>query len=294
MMHGYTPPHRFLPYLSWTEIVELPDRENTVIVLPVGAIEQHGPHLPCSVDSVIAAGVMGKALGQLPPEVRAFGMAPITYGKSDEHLHFPGTMTLTGPTLLAMVTEIGESVYRAGFRKLLLANGHGGQPQVMEMAARELRLRHGDFVIVPHQVSRVANSSGKYISDQEKRQAMHAGHSETALMLALAPDTVHMERAVANFPPEFPSKVLSADGRPACAWTARDFGPSGVIGDPRPATRQHGEDILKTLAASWAQAITDLYHMRWVHRDDPALALRAGNGPPPAPATRPGAQPAPA
>ena len=61
---------------------------------------------------------------------------------------------------------------------------------------------------------------------------MHAGHAETAMMLALAPETVHMERAVANYPPEFPSKLLSADGRPACAWAARDFGPSGVIGDP--------------------------------------------------------------
>ncbi|HSV53306.1 MAG TPA: creatininase family protein [Burkholderiaceae bacterium] len=267
MMHGYIPAHRFLPYLSWTEINALPDRENTVIVLPVGAIEQHGPHLPCSVDSVISSGVMGKALERLPADVRAFGMSPITYGKSDEHLHFPGTMTLTGPTLLATMIEIGESVYRSGFRKLLLANGHGGQPQVMEMAARELRLRHGDYVIVPYHVSRVANSSGKYISDRERKLAMHAGHSETALMMALAPDTVHMERAVANFPPEFPSRVLSGDGRPACAWTARDFGPSGVIGDPLQATRAQGEDILDTLAASWVQAITDLFKMKWVERD---------------------------
>lgn len=270
MMHGYIPAHRFLPYLSWTEVNALPDRENTVIVLPVGAIEQHGPHLPCSVDSVISSGVMGRALEKLPADVRAFGMSPITYGKSDEHLHFPGTMTLTGPTLLATMIEIGESVYRAGFRKLLLANGHGGQPQVMEMAARELRLRHGDFVIVPYHVSRVANSSGKYISDQERKLAMHAGHSETALMMALAPDTVHMERAVVNFPPEFPSKILSGDGRPACAWTARDFGPSGVIGDPLQATREQGEDILETLSSSWVQAITDLFHMKWVERDVPS------------------------
>lgn len=200
MIHGFIPPQRFLPYLSWIEVAALPDRENTVIVLPVGAIEQHGPHLPCSVDSVISSGVMGRALSELPTSVPAFGLPPITYGKSDEHLHFPGTITLTGPTLLAMITEIGESVYGSGFRKLLLANGHGGQPQVLEMAARELRVRHGDYVIVPFHVSRVANSSGKYISDKEKSQAMHAGHSETALMMALTPESVHMERAVANYP----------------------------------------------------------------------------------------------
>jgi len=269
MMHGYIPPERFLPYLSWTEIDGLPDKANTVIVLPVGAIEQHGPHLPCAVDSVISAGVLGKALEKLPAEVRAFGLAPITYGKSDEHLHFPGTMTLTGPTLLAVVTEIGESVYRAGFRKLLLANGHGGQPQVLEMAARELRLRHGDFVVVPFHVSRLPNASGRFISETEKKLAMHAGHSETALIMALAPHTVRMDRAVANVPPPFPSKLLSPDGRPACAWTARDFGPSGVIGDPLGATPEQGVEILETLSDSWVQAITDLFHMQWVVRDAP-------------------------
>lgn len=267
MMHGFIPPERFLPYLSWTEIAALPDKEDTVIVLPVGAIEQHGPHLPCAVDSLISAGVLGRALAKLPAEVRAYGLAPITYGKSDEHLHFPGTMTLTGATLLAVVTEIGESVYRAGFRKLLLANGHGGQPQVLEMAARELRLRHGDFVVVPFHVSRLPNASGRFISEQEKKLAMHAGHSETALILALAPETVHMDRAVANFPPPFPSKLLSPDGRPACAWTARDFGPSGVIGDPLGATPEQGAEILETLSDSWVQAITDLFHLQWVERE---------------------------
>jgi creatinine amidohydrolase len=268
MMHGYFPPHRFLPYLAWTEITALPDRENTVIVLPVGATEQHGPHLPCSVDTVIAAGVIGKAFERLPAEIRAFGLPPITYGKSEEHLHFAGTMTLTGTTLLSTMIELGESVYRSGFRKLVFANGHGGQPQVLEMAARELRLRHGDYVVVPYGVSRVPNVSGQFISEQERKLSMHAGHSETALMLALAPDTVHMERAAAHFPPPFPSKILSADGRPACAWVARDFGPSGVIGDPTEATREQGEAILDSLADSWVQAITELFAMRWVVREE--------------------------
>ena len=211
---------------------------------------------------------MGRALEKLPAHVPAYAMAPITYGKSEEHLHFPGTMTLTGTTLLATVTEIGESVYRSGFRKLLLANGHGGQPQVLEMAARELRLRHGDYVVVPHGVSRLPNASGRQISEREKRLAMHAGHSETALMLALAPDTVHMERAAANYPPDFPIKLLSGDGRPACAWTSRDFGPSGVIGDPTSATREQGVEILETLSDSWVQVLTELHALRWVVREE--------------------------
>ena len=267
MLHGYCPPARYLPYLTWTQIAALPDRANTVVVLPAGSTEQHGPHLPCAVDTIIAAGVVGHALARLPAEVPAYALAPICYGKSDEHLHFPGTVTLDGTTLLETVTQIGESVYRMGFRKLLIVNAHGGQPQVMEMAARELRLRHGDYLVLPHFAWRVPHAAGRFLSEREKRLSMHAGHAETAILMALAPETVHMQHAVAAYPPEFPSKVLSPDGRPACAWTARDFGDSGVIGDPLPATPEQGREILDSLAASWAQGITDLHRMHWVERD---------------------------
>lgn len=267
MLHGFCPPSRFLSYLSWTAIAELPDRENTVIVLPAGSIEQHGPHLPCAVDTLISAGVVGHALARLPDAVPAYALPPITYGKSEEHLHFPGTLTLSGQTLYATVLEIGESVYRSGFRKFLIVNGHGGQPQVLEMAARELRLRHGDFIVIPQHTWRLPHVAGRYLSEQERQLAMHAGHAETAIVMALAPDTVHMERAVANYPPVFPSTLLSPDGRPACAWSARDFGPSGVIGDPLPATREQGEAILDSLAASWAQAITELHGLSWPARE---------------------------
>ena len=267
MLHGFTPPHRFLPYLSWTAIESLPDKANTVIVLPVGAIEQHGPHLPCAVDALITAGVMGHTLAALPAEVPAFGLPPVVYGKSDEHIHFPGTMLVDGKTLLDTMVSLGESVYRADFRKLLIVNSHGGQPQVMEMAARELRIRHGDFTVLPHFVWRVANAAGSFMSERERRLSMHAGHAETAILMALAPDTVHMERAVANYPPEFP-KSLSADGRPAAAWTARDFGDSGVIGDPFPATPEQGRAILDSLVASWVAGITDLHHLKWPAREE--------------------------
>ena len=278
MLHGYCPPERFLSYLTWTQSADLPDKANTVIVLPAGSTEQHGPHLPCAVDTIIAAGVMGHALARLPASVPAYALAPITYGKSDEHLHFPGTVTLDGATLLETVTQIGESVYRMGFRKLLIVNGHGGQPQVMEMAARELRLRHGDYVVLPHFTWRVPHVAGQFMTDREKRLSMHAGHAETAILMALAPHTVHMEHAVANYPPEFPSKVLSGDGRPACAWTARDFGTSGVIGDPFPATPEQGQAILDSLAQSWAQGIQDLFAMHWIERDAQTWGRSHHNG----------------
>lgn len=269
MLNGYIPAHRFLPFLSWTDIAALPDLANTVIVLPTGATEQHGPHLPCAVDSVISSGVAGHALARLPEDIPAFGLPPITYGKSDEHLHFPGTITVTGEILLHTVTEIGESLYRAGFRKFLMINGHGGQPQPLQMAARELRLRHGDFVVIVQDTFKVPNNANDFMTHKEQRLAMHAGHTETAVMMALAPDTVHMERAVADYPPEFPCPTLSSD-RPLAAWCSYDFSPSGVIGDPAGATAEQGAAILDSLAASWAQAITEIHHMEWVVREQPA------------------------
>ncbi len=110
MINGYIPAARFLPFLSWTDVAALPDKSNTVIVLPTGAIEQHGPHLPCSVDSVISSGVAGHALARLPATIPAYAIPPIVYGKSEEHLHFPGTLTLSGDTLLHTLLEIAESL----------------------------------------------------------------------------------------------------------------------------------------------------------------------------------------
>jgi creatinine amidohydrolase len=265
MLHGYTPPKRFLPYLSWSAIDALEDRENTVIVLPAGAIEQHGPHLPCAVDSVVAAGVVGRAMSILPGDIAAFALPPITYGKSEEHLHFPGTVTITGELLLNTAIEIGESIYRAGFRKFVIVNAHGGQSQPLEMAARELRLRHGDFVIITRSAWSVQHDES-FMPDHERKLAMHAGHGETAIMMALAPDTVRMDLAQANIPEPFPCPTLSST-RPAAAWCALDFGPSGVIGDPRGATLEQGNALLDQLGTKWAQAIGEVHRMKWPVRD---------------------------
>ncbi|MDN2664508.1 creatininase family protein [Psychromonas sp. 14N.309.X.WAT.B.A12] len=276
MLHAYTPPERFLPYLTWPEIDQMEDKENVVIVLPVGAIEQHGPHLPCSVDATVSAGVVGHALALLPQDIPAYGIPTITYGKSDEHLHFPGTLTLTGELLLHTVQELGESLYRSGFRKLLMVNAHGGQPQPLEMAARELRLRHGDFMVIARDVWSLPHNDD-FISEKEKQLSMHAGHGETAIMMALLPDSVHMERSEAHYPEPFPCPTLT-NGRPAAAWASIDFGPSGVIGDPSAATLEQGEQLLSDLATQWATAISEIHHAQWVKREYQSWGKSQFNG----------------
>jgi creatinine amidohydrolase len=111
-MHSFIPPKRFFPYLSWTDIQAMPDKENVVIIQPVGAIEQHGPHLPLIVDAAIGVGVLGKALEKLDADIPAYALPTLYYGKSNEHLHFPGTITLSTETLMATIMEV-ERVFTA-------------------------------------------------------------------------------------------------------------------------------------------------------------------------------------
>ncbi|MGK7892586.1 MAG: creatininase family protein, partial [Xenococcus sp. (in: cyanobacteria)] len=161
MMHGFIPPERYFPYLTWTEISSLPDKENIVIIQPIGAIEQHGPHLPIAVDSAISLGVLGTALSKLDQNIPAYALPCLYYGKSNEHDGFPGTITLKAETLLSVIKEMAASIYQAGFRKLVLMNSHGGQPQIMEIAARDLHQEHPDFAVFPLFTWRVPNITGE-------------------------------------------------------------------------------------------------------------------------------------
>ena len=125
------------------------DPARTVAVLPLGATEQHGPHLPVSVDTTLVDGVIAASLPHLPADLPVLFLPTQQVGKSNEHIRFPGTITLSAETLLATLAEVADSVARAGFRKLAFVNGHGGQPQVVQIAAREARLRHGDLAVFP-------------------------------------------------------------------------------------------------------------------------------------------------
>jgi creatinine amidohydrolase len=260
MLHGWIPPHRFLPYLTSPEIAALPDKADTVIVQPVAAIEQHGPHLPVAVDTVITCGVLGRALERLPAEIPAFALPPLCYGKSNEHVDFAGTVTLTTQTLLATLLEVAESLYRSGFRKIAFVNGHGGQPQVLELAARDARERHRDLSVFPLFIWRVPNCAAELFPGQETELGIHAGGAETALMMALLPDTVRMQRAAAEYPAGLPEdSLLSMEGALPFAWLTGDLTRSGTIGDPTLATPEKGVRLLDSLADGWARTLADIH-----------------------------------
>ncbi|PRH84725.1 creatininase [Labrys okinawensis] len=249
-----------LPRRHWfemtTEDFRTGDTANWIAVLPIAAVEQHGPHLPVGVDSMIMQGYLERAIPLIPADIPATFLPIQTIGKSNEHLEFPGTLSLSAETVIRSWTEIGESVHRAGVRKLLIVNSHGGNMAAMDIVARELRVRHGMLVAFTSW-HMFGYPKGTY-SDDETRLGIHAGEIETALMLAFRADLVRMDKAK-DFRPvtyemEQTFKYLRT-GRPGgFGWMAQDIRPEGAAGDASKATPEHGE----LSAAFGAQALVDL------------------------------------
>lgn len=263
MMHGFIPPERYFPYLTWNEIAEMPDKENVVIIQPVGAIEQHGLHLPLAVDSAISVGVLGKALSKLDNGIPAYALPCLYYGKSNEHCRFPGTITLSAATLLSVIKEVAESIYQSGFRKLVLMNSHGGQPQIMEIAARDIHQEKQDFTVFSLFTWRVPHIAGELLTAKEKEYGIHAGDAETSIMLSLLPEQVKMERAVTEYPQGLPEdSLLSMEGKLPFAWLTKELSKSGVMGDAKAATKEKGDRILESVADGWVKVIKDVYRFR--------------------------------
>lgn len=219
------------------------DPEKTIAILPVAAIEQHGPHLPVMTDSAIAEGMIALLKERLPNDLSVL-VLPVQYvGKSNEHLLSPGTLSLSAETLSHVLVEIGESVHRAGLRKMVLANSHGGNVQVLATVARELRVKLGMLVVATNW-ARFGLPEGMY-DPIEAQHGIHAGDIETSLMLEFRPDLVRMAEAK-NFVSsaiamEKEFKQLSADGKHAFGWIAQDLNVEGAVGDASKATAAKGK-----------------------------------------------------
>lgn len=236
---------RFWQDLTWPDFAAL-DSARTVAVLPVAAIEQHGPHLPVQVDACINQGILHHALAQIPDDLDIVALPMQAVGKSDEHLAFPGTLTLSAATLTQVLIELGESVQRAGLRRILLFNSHGGNPQVLDIVARTLRIRHKLFV-VNLSWPRLGLPDGMFSSD-ELTHGIHGGDLETSVMLHLRPDLVDMSRA-RNFQPwtvamQQRFRFLTAEGRIGFGWQTQDLHQAGACGDASLATAEKGRAVV--------------------------------------------------
>jgi creatinine amidohydrolase len=267
-----TLPRRDWMEMTWTDIGAAGEAvRRWIAVLPLAAVEQHGPHLPLGVDTFIAGAYLAR-VRQILPEALPVTFLPVQrVGVSAEHVGYPGTLTLSAATAIRAWTEIGESLARAGLRKLVLVTSHGGNVAAMELVARDLRSRLG-MLAVTVGWHRFGYPEGTFSAD-EKKHGIHGGDIETSLMLAATPDLVRAEKAAQATPATVAMardfKWLGAYRPAGFAWMTQDLNASGAVGDATQASAAKGEAAL----AHGAQAFVEL--LREMDRFDLAR-LREG------------------
>jgi len=234
----------------------------TVAVLPLGATEQHGPHLPLGVDTVLADGIVAASLPLLPAELPVLFLPTQQIGLSPEHARFAGTLTLSAETVIRMWKEIGAGVARAGVKKLVLFNAHGGHVGAMDIVARVLRAAHGLIVYSVSWFNLPLGDAGAQFGAGEHRFGVHAGEIETSMMLALAPQQVRMGEAK-NF--RSTSEQRAADyailgnGRSAkLGWAMEDYNAQGAAGNAAAATAPRGRAVVDAAAQQLALLLAEV------------------------------------
>lgn len=243
------------------------DATRAIAVLPVAATEQHGPHLPMSVDTDIVNGVIAAALPHLTPDLPALFLPTQAVGFSPEHTRFAGTLTLKADTLMRVWTEIGECVAASGVKKLVLFNAHGGQVGALDLVARDLRARLGLLVYSVNWFSLpLHDAQGKDVnamfSAEEHRFGIHAGEIETSMMLALSPDRVRMDQAgyfrsasqarAADFP------ILGNGKSAKLGWQMQDYNAEGAVGNAGAATADKGRALLDAAGRALAALLAEI------------------------------------
>lgn len=236
------------------------DPEAVIALLPVGATEQHGPHLPLSTDSVINRGIVERALARVPEDLILLVLPALPVGDSAEHGDFPGTLSLPAELLIGLWTGIGASVARAGLRKLVIFNSHGGQTQIVDIVALRLRMDH-DMLVARANYFHFGTPDGLFPED-ELEHGLHGGAVETSLMLHLHPDLVR-QHALANFEPASVEMkqafaMLRPEGPGAFAWASQDLHPSGASGDATAADADKGARLLDHAAERLVTLLNDL------------------------------------
>ncbi len=239
------------------------DPARAVAVLPLGATEQHGPHLPLSVDTVLVDGVVNAALSHLAVTDPVLVLPTQTVGLSTEHTAFAGTLHVSPQTLIQVWCDIGASVARAGVKKLLMFNAHGGNVGLMDVVARELRAQHGLIVYTSswYNLPLDASVTGQF-SAEEHRFGIHAGDIETSMMLALSPNHVNMAEAQ-NFASTSQDRAkhyaVLGNGKSAkFGWHMQDYNPQGAVGNAAVATAAKGEALVAGAGEQLALLLKEL------------------------------------
>lgn len=252
-----------MAYHLWSELraSELASTisDATVALLPVGAIEQHGPHLPLCTDATLAEGMALEAAKRVR-DATVLVLPTLSVAKSDEHLNFPGVLTLDAATLQAVILQIGKSAARSGLRRLVLLNAHGGNVPVLQIAARALRIEAGMFCVSAGWMS-MGYPQG-IVPEAEMRDGIHGGFVETAAMLHFRSDLVSMDLAK-DFVPSSRrvaenNQVLRLMGPVSAGWMVEDLNVEGAAGNASMATRDAGQAIVEHAAQRYALLIEEV------------------------------------
>ena len=231
--------------------------DRSIVVQPLGAIEQHGPHLPLDTDLVIADRVSAAAVDAVGDDHDVWLLPPLAFTKSNEHAWSAGTIWLSATTLLAVLDDIGRCVAHAGARKLVFFNGHGGNSALVAVANRELRLAHGLMTFLAH--PSLPPDQGGESGAGELAMGIHAGLDETSLMMHLAPESVASEFPDRNIPEALAdNRHVRFGGSVGFGWLSDDFGPDGHIGDPTGATAERGAALFAAAVESFGDALGEI------------------------------------
>ena len=252
-------PTKFWAEMTWRDF-QSADMSKVVAVLPVAAIEQHGPHLPVGVDTFINEGYLKRAAARVPEDMPVLFLPVQAIGMSNEHIEFPGTLTLSAETVTRAWLEIGESVARAGCRRLVFVNSHGGNVPIIDIVARELRIRRR-MLAVHASWSRFGYPEGLF-SARERSYGIHGGDAETSLMLAFRPDTVRTSElrdfvsVAESIDKEF--KQLHVTQPNGFGWMSNDLNEHGAVGEADKATAAKGEAAAERGADAFIELLRDV------------------------------------
>jgi len=244
--------------LSTDDFREL-DVSRAIAVLPVAAIEQHGPHLPVSVDRDIIEAVV-EHTAPLLDDLEVLFLPTIAIGKSNEHIGYPGTLTFGAQTLIAMWMDIGASVHRAGVRKLMFINSHGGNVSVMDIVSRDLRARYG-LCTAWCSWFNLYETAGLFDA-RELQHGVHGGFGETSIMLAIHPERVDMSKARdfystgEDWAQRF-EHIGVGDGNAKLGWLIEDLNAEGACGNAAAARAEVGAKLLESGAAGFRDLLIE-------------------------------------
>jgi creatinine amidohydrolase len=253
-----------LENLSFKQVAEL-DKDKTVVVFTCGSMEQHGPHLPIGMDTQCAAMIAERVLKNVENEMDCLWIPPIPFGQSPEHMDFAGTITFTAETYIRMLKEIACSVARHGFKKMYIINGHGGNISAIGAASFDIRDSYKLQMFMFNVWGVIVGlANDLHVRDASNKTDAHGGEIETALMLHLTPENVHMEWAVDEKNEKLAiGEVVGLGGPIGFNWNSlQDVAPSGISGIASLGTAEKGKVIFEALVDMATKGLREV-HQNW-------------------------------